>query len=218
MKYKYIVFDLDGTLTDPYEGITNSVSYAMKKMGREIPDGFDFSLFIGPPLYFSFEEFFGMSKQDASVAVDFFREYYNDRGLYENVICGGISDILKDIKESGGVALVGTSKPQVFAERVLSEVGIYEYFDAISGADMSESHSSKEHIIRRALELARVPEDRYSECLMVGDRCFDIEGAKLCGIDSAGVLWGYGSTEEFVSEGATHIAATPDELMKIIRG
>lgn len=218
MNYKYIVFDLDGTLSDPYVGITNSVKYSMKKMGREIPDGFDLSLFIGPPLYFSFEEFFCMSKEDSAVAVDFFREYYNEKGLYENVIYDGISSLLQSIKDGGGVALVGTSKPQIFAERVLHDIGIYEYFDEISGADMSESHSSKEHIIRRALELAGVNESEYSKCLMVGDRRFDIEGANLCGIHSVGVTWGYGSKEELVGEGATFTADTPKELSKIIHG
>ncbi len=218
MRYKYIIFDLDGTLTDPFEGITNSVRFAMEKMGREIPAGFDLGKFIGPPLYYSFEEFFGMSKEDSEVAVDLFREYYNQKGLYENVIYDGISDLLAYIRDCGGLALVGTSKPQVFAERVLHEFDIHKYFNAISGADMKEAHSSKEHIIRHSMSLAGIPESEYKYCLMVGDRMFDIEGAKLCGIDSVGVLWGYGSKHELVSEGATYIAESADDIKKIING
>ena len=122
------------------------------------------------------------------------------------------------IRGEGGMALVGTSKPQVFAEEVLRDVGIHQYFNAISGADMSEAHSSKEEIIRRSLSLAGVPESEYKYCLMVGDRKFDIEGANLCGIDSVGVTWGYGDRAELEGEGATYVVDNVEELKNIIFG
>lgn len=218
MNYKYIVFDLDGTLTDPYEGITNSIKYAMTVMQKPIPEGCDLSLFIGPPLYYSFEHFTGLSKEDSVRAVDEYRVYYRDRGIYENVIYDGIAPLLARIRAEGGAALVGTSKPQQFAEEVLRHVGIAQHFNAVSGADMSEAHSSKEEIIRRSLDLANIPESEYSRCLMVGDRKFDIEGARLCGIASAGVLWGYGDKKELSDEGATHIVQSVGELERVIFG
>lgn len=218
MNYKYIAFDLDGTLTDPYEGITNSIKYAMKQMQKPIPEGCDLALFIGPPLYYSFEHYTNLTAEEAIRAVDEYRVYYKDKGLYENVIYDGIADLLACIRKEGGMALVGTSKPQVFAEEVLRDVGIHKYFNAISGADMSEAHSSKEEIIRRSLHLAGVPESEYKYCLMVGDRKFDIEGANLCGIHSVGVTWGYGDRAELEGEGATYVIDTVDELHKIIWG
>ncbi len=218
MRYKYVVFDLDGTLTDPYEGITNSIKYAMEQMQKPIPDDCDLKLFIGPPLYYSFEHYTKLTAEDSVRAVDEYRVYYKDRGIYENVIYDGISELLSNIRKRGGKALVGTSKPQVFAEEVLRHVEILDFFDAVSGADMSESHSSKEEIIRRSLSLAKIPESEYKYCLMVGDRKFDIEGANRCGIDSVGVLWGYGDERELQDEGATYIAKTVDELHKIIFG
>ncbi len=216
MNYKYIVFDLDGTLTDPYEGITNSVRYAMKQMKKPIPEGVELGIFIGPPLYYSFEHYMGLTKEESIEAVDQYRVYYKDKGLYENIIYDGISDLLSDIRKSGGMALVGTSKPQVFAEEVLRDVKIHQYFNAISGADMREAHSSKEEIIRRSMNLAGIPESEYKYCLMVGDRKFDIEGATLCGIDSVGVTWGYGDRAELEAEGATYVVDTVEELRKII--
>lgn len=218
MKYKYIVFDLDGTLTDPYEGITNSIKYAMQSMGREIPEGCDLALFIGPPLYYSFEHFTGLDKDEAVRAVDEYRVYYKSRGIYENVIYDGISHLLARIRAEGGMALLGTSKPQQFAEEVLRHVDIMQYFNAVSGADMSEAHSSKEEIIRRALRLAGIPESEFGSCLMVGDRKYDIEGARLCGIASAGVLWGYGDMRELKDEGATFVVGSVGELEKVIFG
>ena len=218
MKYKYIIFDLDGTLTDPYEGITNSVRYAMEQMKKPIPEGVELGIFIGPPLYYSFEHYMGLTKEESITAVDEYRVYYKDRGLYENKIYDGISDLLSRIRSEGGMAMTGTAKPQVFAEEVLRDVGIYQYFNAISGADMREAHTSKEHIIRRAMQLAGIDESQYGECLMVGDRKFDIEGAKLCGIPSAGITWGYGDRAELEAEGATHVVDTVAELEKIIFG
>lgn len=218
MRYKYVVFDLDGTLTDPYEGITNSIKYAMKQMQKPIPEGCDLALFIGPPLYYSFEHYTKLTAEESVRAVDEYRVYYKEKGLYENRIYDGIAGLLKAIRQSGGAALVGTSKPQLFAEEVLRYVNIHGYFNAISGADMKEAHSSKEEIIRRSLELAKIPEDEYKYCLMVGDRKFDIEGAKLCGIDSVGVTWGYGSRAELEGEGATYVVDTVDELRQIIFG
>ncbi|MBE6547445.1 MAG: HAD family hydrolase [Ruminococcaceae bacterium] len=218
MQYKYIIFDLDGTLTDPYEGITNSIKYAMKVMDKPIPADCDLALFIGPPLYYSFEHYTKLTAEESVRAVDEYRVYYKDRGLYENKIYDGIADLLRDIRGGSGMALVGTSKPQVFAEEVLRDVKIHQYFNAISGADMKEAHSSKEEIIRRSLMLAGISEDEYKYCLMVGDRKFDVEGAKLCGIHSVGVTWGYGDRAELEAEGATYVVDAVEELKNIIFG
>ena len=186
--YQTILFDLDGTLTDPGIGITNSVMYALEKFGIQVSDRSTLYPFIGPPLQDSFETFYGFSKADAEIAVTYYREYYRDQGIYENKLYDGISELLQMLCDAGRKLLVATSKPEEFAVRILEHFQISGYFTYIAGADMNGPRTQKADVISYALASGRVAE--RSSAVMVGDRAYDIVGAKQNGIDSiGGAVW-----------------------------
>ena len=212
--YDVILFDLDGTLTDSGLGITNSVAYSLKKFGIEIADRTELYKFIGPPLRESFEKYYGFSPEEAGKAVKYYREYYADKGLFENTVYEGIEDLLKEIRDSGKRAIVATSKPEVFAKRILEHFGLAKYFADIVGANLDETRTKKDEVIAHVLESCEIP-DR-SKVLMVGDREHDILGAGENRMDSIGVLFGYGSREELEKAGANEIAASVPELEKLL--
>lgn len=201
--YKYILFDLDGTLTEPAEGITNAVKYALKKYGITEVTTEELLKFIGPPLRDSFQEFYGFSEEQAEEATAYYREYYSVTGLFENKLYEGIPELLQKLKDAGKILLVATSKPEEFTNRILEKFDIAKYFDVIAGATMDSTRNKKSDIIRYALELAKV--EKPEEAVMIGDRYFDINGAMENKIDSIGILYGYGNREEFVEAGATYI-------------
>ena len=213
--YKYIFFDLDGTLTDPGEGITKSVEYALNKYGIQVEDRRSLYKFIGPPLTDSFSEFYGFSEEKAVEAVSFYREYFGVTGLFENEVYDGIVSVLETLKERGMHLLVATSKPEEYSVRILDKFGLSGYFDFICGATMSGSRVKKADIIAYALESAGV-EDK-SEVLMVGDRHHDIDGAKVNGLDSMGVTYGYGDRAELEEAGADYIVSAPMEILDYAR-
>ncbi|MDE6887405.1 MAG: HAD family hydrolase [Eubacterium sp.] len=212
--YQTILFDLDGTLTDPGIGITNSVMYALEKFGIQVSDRSTLYPFIGPPLQDSFETFYGFSKADAEIAVTYYREYYRDQGIYENKLYDGISELLQMLCDAGRKLLVATSKPEEFAVRILEHFQISGYFTYIAGADMNGPRTQKADVISYALASGRVAE--RSSAVMVGDRAYDIVGAKQNGIDSIGVLFGYGSRQELVQAGADHIAEQPYDIGQLV--
>lgn len=212
--YSTILFDLDGTLTDPGIGITNSVAYALDKFGIEIQDRSELYKFIGPPLQDSFTEFYGFSETDARKAVDYYREYYNDKGIYENRLYDGMADLLSSLCHAGKKLLVATSKPEPFSIRIMEHFGIRQYFTYIAGSHMDGTRSIKKEVIAYALEAGNVT-DR-SAAVMVGDRKFDILGAKSMGLASIGVLFGYGSLEELEAAGADHIAAQVGDIYPFV--
>lgn len=213
-KYKYLLFDLDGTLTDPGEGITNSVTYALKKWGIEVTDKKELYCFIGPPLSASFKKYFGFGDEDALKCVEYYREYFRDRGIFENQVYQGISELLCRLKAEGYVLVLATSKPEGFAKIILEHFDLAKYFDFVAGASMDESRNKKADVIRYALDMAKI-EDR-SLALMIGDRDQDMLGAKINGLDSLGVLYGYGSKAELEGAGATFIADGVEDILNFI--
>ena len=213
-KYKYALFDLDGTLTDPGEGITRSVQYALDKFGIHVEDRKQLFCFIGPPLHESFEVYYGFSRSDAMKAVDYYREYYAVKGIFENLVYDGIPEALAKLRDSGVRICLATSKPEVFAKQILEHFGLDGYFTAVAGSEMDGTRTKKAEVVERALGLLGNPD--AGDCVMIGDREHDVLGGAAHGLDTIGVLFGYGSREELERAGATHIAAKPIEIVNII--
>lgn len=203
MDKQYLLFDLDGTLTDPMVGITKSVQYALRYYGIEEPDLKALCPFIGPPLRDSFIKFYGFSKEQASEAIVKYREYFAETGLFENMEYPGIRDLLAQLKAMGKSLYVATSKPELFAKQILEYFRLSEYFDFIGGADMGEIRVKKGDVIRYVLEENKITE--INRAVMIGDREHDIWGARENGLDSIGVLYGYGSFDELSAAGADKI-------------
>ena len=221
--YRYILFDLDGTLTDPKEGICASVRYALEKCGIEPPEIDELTKFIGPPLKDSFMEFYHMSEDEALEAVKHYRERFNDVGWSENAVYPGIPDLLKEAKHKGVHLAIASSKPTVFVERILKYFRIYRYFDVVIGSELDGSRSKKEEVVAEALlrlykkgtgDIA----EKKAGTAMVGDRRFDIEGARAEEVDAIGVSYGYQEPGELSAAGADAIAANVDELKELLLG
>lgn len=212
--YHTILFDLDGTLTDSGPGITNSVAYALKKWNIEEKDINVLRKFVGPPLDASFAKYYGFSKEKCVQAIQYYREYYLTKGIYENQVYDGMEDLLKWLRDTGRRAIVATSKPEPSAIHVLEYFHMDSYFDIIAGATMDGSRVEKSDVIRYALDRAGIRD--LSGVVMVGDRENDIQGAKANGLDSIGVLYGYGSREELEEAGAMQIAETVEDLRRCI--
>jgi len=214
MRFEYILFDLDGTLTDPAIGITNSVMYALKKYGIEVNDRSELYKFIGPPLWDSFENYFGFSKEEAKMAVEYYREYYRDMGIFENLVYDGFEDLLKTLKDNGKILIVATSKPEVFAKQILEHFDIAKYFTFIAGSNLDGTRVKKYEVIKYALESCNIID--FSKVIMIGDREHDIIGAKKAGINSIGVLFGYGNRNELEKAGADIIVDTVADIGKVL--
>ena len=214
MKYEYILFDMDGTLTESGTGIINSVVYALEKYGIEVKDRSKLSKFVGPPLWDSFERYYGFSEAEARKAVEYYREYYRGKGMFENVLYEGVEALLQQLKENNRTLLVATSKPEAFAKQILEHFDIATYFSCVAGSDFDGSRVNKDEVIQRALEIASVNDP--SKAVMIGDREHDILGAKKKGLDSIGVLYGYGDRHELEQAGADYIAETVGEIGNIL--
>ncbi len=214
MRYQTILFDLDGTLTDPGIGITNSVQYALGKFGINVGDRSDLYCFIGGPLKESFERFYGFSPDDAEKAVAYYREYYAPRGIFENKVYEGIGELLQNLRDDGRTLLVATLKPTVFAVKVLEHFGLNTYFGLVSGPELDGTRGTKRAVIEQAL--SHYPESDRAAAVMVGDRSHDMLAAGEIGIDSVGVLYGYGSRDELIGAGAGRIAETVAQLSEIL--
>ena len=213
-KYKYILFDLDGTITDSALGITNSVKYALNKLNAPIPPYETLCKFIGPPLLDGFRDICGFDAEKAQEAVKLYREYYETTGLYENAVYDGIPEFLRALKEKGKTVILATSKPEKFARLILEHFNLIQYFDCAAGATIDETRNKKDAVIAYALEECNITDK--SLAVMVGDRHHDIFGAKQNGISCVGVLYGFGSLEELTAAGADYIAENIDELYKIL--
>ena len=215
MSAEYVLFDLDGTLTDPGLGITNSVAHALAHFGITVTDRTRLYRFIGPPLMDSFMEYYGFTEEQAQTAVKVYREYFAERGWAENTVYEGIETLLAELTAAGKTLLVATSKPQVFAERILHHFGLARYFTHICGVALQAPRGySKADVIREALAKAGVTD--YSTAVMVGDRHHDIDGAKAVGLPSIGVLYGYGDRAEHEAAGADAIAESVDALRALL--
>ena len=212
MKYDVVLFDLDGTLTESGIGITRSVAHALRKHGIEETDQKKLDRFVGPPLIDSFTRFYGFTAEQARQAVEDYREYYAVKGIFENRVYDGVVTMLEGLKAAGVRCILATSKPETYAVQILEHFGLMSWFDRVAGATMDEKRTRKADVIAYALE--GIPAD--SRVLMVGDREHDILGAKANGLDSVGVLYGYGSREELEAAGATYIAVTAEETLNYI--
>lgn len=200
MKKDYLLFDLDGTLTDPKEGITKSVRHALHAFGIEAENLDDLCCFIGPPLKDSFMEYYGFTESDAQKAVEIFREYFSSQGIFENKVYEGTRESLEALVKSGKKLYVASSKPEVFVRMILEHFELDSYFEFMGGADFEEIRVKKADVIRYVLDTCEIRD--ISKTVMIGDRKHDILGAKEFGMESVGVLYGYGSREELTKAGA----------------
>ena len=211
--FDYLFFDLDGTLTDPALGITNSFKHAIKSFGLEIPSYETLCSFIGPPLPDTFKNHFGFDDAKAAEGVKKYREYFAVKGLLENSVYPGIPELLTTLKAAGKKLVVATSKPEEYSVRIIEHFGLAQYFENVCGSLMDETRSKKDEVIAYAIKRNNISDK--SKILMIGDRKHDILGAKKIGLKSCGVLFGYGSREELETAGADFIAQNVPELQKI---
>jgi phosphoglycolate phosphatase len=209
-----IFFDLDGTLTDPKPGITRSIQYALQKLDLPVPSQDELTWCIGPPLRDSFVRLLGGDSR-ADLAVTLYRERFGDVGLYENTVYPDIERILGALKASHGRLFVATSKARVFAVRIIEHFGLGSFFEHVFGAELDGTRVHKSDLLAYALDQAGV---EASRALMIGDRSHDIIGAKNNGMDALGVLYGYGSREELIEAGASHVCASPRAVLDHITG
>lgn len=209
-KYRYVLFDLDGTLTDSAEGIINSVIYALRKKGIEETDRAKLQAFVGPPLADSFIKYYGVSPEEARELIAAYREYFVPTGWRENRVYDGIPEALGRLQAQGKHLAVATSKPEPFAKKILEYFGLDRYFELIRGASLDERLSRKEQVIACVLE--QFGPDCAREAVMVGDREHDVIGARLNSLPCIGVLYGYGSRRELADAGAVSFCETPADL------
>ena len=214
-KYTTVLFDLDGTLVDSGIGVTSSVAYALNKFGITPPPREELFKFIGPPLTQSFSEFCGFNGEETTLAIKYYREYYSEKGILECTMYDGVIELMKALKSKGYKLALATSKPEMYATRVVENKGILPYLDYLSAASADEkTRATKVAVIEYALSLCE--EKDRSKIIMVGDRHFDINGANSFGMDSIGVTFGYGSREELIKANATFIVDTIMEIDKIL--
>ena len=208
--FDYYFFDLDGTLTNPALGITNSFIHAIKYFGLEVPSYKKLCTFIGPPLVYTFENSFGFDKEKSELGVKKYREYFSQKGLFENEVYEGIPEILEKLKKEGKKLVVATSKPEEFSVRILKHFNLAKYFECICGSNMDETRSKKAEVISYAINRCQIKDK--SKIIMIGDREHDIIGAKENGVKSCGVLFGFGSREELKNAGADYIVESVKDL------
>ena len=214
MKYQYCLFDLDGTLTDPGTGITNSVMYALKKYGIQVKDRTELYSFIGPPLQDSFRKYYGFSETQAKQAVEYYREYFRAGGMLENKVYEGIPELLQQLQNRKVTAALETSKPYEFSVQILKHFELYPYFSYFGAATMDGRISKKSEVIAHLL--GEIGDADRESILMIGDRAQDIAGAKANGLHSAGVLWGCGSKEELSQAGADYLIPEPSGILDLV--
>lgn len=218
--FKYILFDLDGTLTDPKLGITSSVQYALRALGIEEPSLDKLEPFIGPPLTDSFREFYGLGGERLATAIDKYRERFATQGIFENEIYPGIPQMLADLKAKDKLLAIASSKPTLFVEQILEHFEIRKYFDHVVGSNMDGTRGTKEEVVeetlRQMLTVEMTPAQKRDAVAMVGDRKFDIEGARAHGITSVGVLFGYAPEGELEEAGADYIVNSVRSLQVLL--
>ena len=218
--YQYLLFDLDGTLTDSAEGIIKCVQYAAEKMGAEFKPAEELKVFVGPPLSESFKNVYGFSDTQAEKAIAYYRERFKPIGMYENAVYDGVPEMLKAMKQNGKVNLIASSKPEEFVKTILEHFDIAKYFDIIVGASMDESRNTKEAVIEEALTRLKSSDQygQYSDdkCVMIGDRKYDIYGAKYFGLRNIAVSYGFAPEGELKEAGVDVIVDTVVELTQVL--
>ena len=213
-KLTSILFDMDGTLIDPSEGIFDSLRYALQKLDVPQPPAEAFPSFIGPPLRMIFSRLLNTEDKEAlEHAVALYRERYADTGLYQCVVYDGIFTILEDLAQRGKDLYVATIKPDPYARKILAHTGLAPFFRAIHGSDLSGSLDEKDRLVKGVLDDHGL---NSTDCIMVGDRYMDIEAADANNMRSIGVAYGFGTREELLKTGARHIADSPGDIVKIV--
>lgn len=213
-QYQIILFDLDGTLTDSAPGILNSVRHACRQLQLDLPDEGTLQKFLGPPLPASFRDYLHLEEADIARAVAAFREYYPDKGIFENEVYAGIPALLKDLKAAGKTVLMATSKPEEFAKRIMAHFSLETCFDGIYGATMDETRTDKGEVIAYALHSAGITD--LHNAVMVGDREHDVKGAARNGLPCIGAVYGYGTARELSEAGACALADTVEDLCRLL--
>lgn len=215
LEFNTILFDLDGTLTDPFEGITKSIQYALQKMGGMVPEAEDLKWCIGPPLWDSFQVLLETDNQtELDQAVAFYRERYTVTGLYENTLIQGIPELLEVLAREGRSLHVCTSKPHSYAGKIVEHFGLWDFFGTVFGSELDGSRSAKTDLIAHILKAEELD---ASEAVMIGDRKHDLIGANANNVASIGVLWGYGDKAELQSQKPLAIAERPRQIADIVR-
>lgn len=207
--YETVIFDLDGTLTDSQKGIVNSLRFALSRFGIDEADSNVLVAFIGPPLQESFRKQYGFSGADARRAVAHYREYFAEKGIFENELYPGIVALLEKLSERGAAMMIATTKPGIYAGRIVEHFNLGKYFLTVRGSNLDGTMMEKAELIGSLVEGHSL---HRSTTVMVGDRRHDIVGARANGIDSVGVEYGYGSREELLEAGPTHLCPTVDDL------
>lgn len=210
MRKKYVLFDLDGTLTDSQEGIMNSIIYALDYFGIQVEDRGSLRPWLGPPLVDSLMKYYGFDRERALEGVKKYREYFDKKGIFENRVYAGMEALLDRLQAQGYLLMTATSKPEVAARRITDHFDLTKYFTFVGGASLDDSRVRKGDVIRYVLECNQITD--LSSVMMVGDRENDIMGAKQNGLESIGVLYGYGDREELEAAGADHIAAAVEDI------
>lgn len=217
MQYRYLFFDLDGTLWDSREGITKAVRYALEQMGYGSPALEELYKFIGPPLTESFPEFYGMTMEQAREGVQYFREYFTTQGIFENRLFDGVPEMLKTLKEAGRILCTASSKPELHVRTTLDYFHITDYFDHICGATLDESRSGKKEVLEELIRRIGLTEEQlHKEVLMIGDRKHDVEGAAVFGIPCLGTSMGFAVEGELKSAGALAVVNSLQEMTDYI--
>ncbi|RRD94837.1 HAD family hydrolase [Clostridiales bacterium COT073_COT-073] len=213
MKYQYILFDLDGTLTDSAEGITKSMAHALRHFNVEIENLKDLNQFVGPPLEETFIGHYGFSKEESDILSELFRQRFAEKGKFENRLYQGIKELLQALKRSGRKLYVATSKPTIYSKEILDYFEISEYFEDIIGSELNGERTEKADVIAYVLDKHGINKEK---AIMVGDRKYDICGAREHGLNAIGVLYGFGDRLELESHGAQYIALNVSELEQIL--
>ena len=213
--FDYVIFDFDGTVADTGEGILKSLQYSFTAMGDPAPDLSDLKKFIGPPVYYSYTHFYGISEEKVDLYIKKYRERYREKGIYESEVYPGLENLIISLKEQNIKVGIASSKPESLIYSVADYLEITDMFDAIIGVKSDNSkHSTKAGLISRAMEeLGATDKDKV---LMVGDRLFDIDGAHEAGVKCCAALWGYGNREEFEEHNADFIVVQPKDILKLL--
>ena len=217
IKYKYVLFDLDGTISESALGIRESLEHAITTLGKPLPDLSDYTLYIGPPLLDTFLNLCHFTEDESRQGVEVYREYYDTRGKFVNKAYGGIKELLKKIREEGCKIAVCSSKYETFAGEIIEILGLEEYFDAVCGSTLDGSRKDKKDLIPYAVKsLGGNLEEECDKVVMIGDTYFDARGALQTGVDFIGVTYGYGSVEQMKNDGATNFAESPSDILKFL--
>ncbi len=217
IKYKYVLFDLDGTVSESAGGIRKSLEHAITSLGKPLPNLNDYTLYIGPPLLDTFRNVCHFTEEDSQKGLELYRDFYNETGKYINNLYDGIKEVLEKLKSSNIKVAVCSSKYEKFAEEIVKILGVSDYFDAVCGSTFDGSRKDKKDLIPYAVNsLGGSFEKDKTDTVMLGDTYFDARGARLCGVDFVGVEYGYGTTDRMKAEGAELFAKTPYDIISLI--